>query len=73
MAFLKYKGEDGNFVAINYYKVNNVIVSQTKGQSTADVYTKSHVDTVLNTKANTTDIPTKVSQLTNDSRYLTTH
>ena len=32
MAFLKYKGEDGNFVAINYYKVNNIIVSQTKGQ-----------------------------------------
>ena len=37
---------------------------------TVDV-TKEYVDTQLLTKANITDIPTKVSELTNDSGYLT--
>lgn len=99
MAILKYKGSDGQFIAVNSYKINNVVVAQEKGQSTADVmsqkavtddinaletaitnkadksnvYTKSETDTKLGTKANSSDIPTKVSQLTNDSGYLTTH
>lgn len=99
MAILKYKGSDGQFIAVNSYKINNVIVSQETGESTADVmsqkavtdalngvqndidtkanktevYTKAETDTKLGTKANSSDIPTKLSQLTNDKNYLTSH
>lgn len=99
MAILKYQDKNGNYISVNSYKINNVIVSQDKGQSTADVmsqkavtdeitalestiatkanssdvYTKSETDSKLSEKANTSAIPTKVSQLTNDSGYLTQH
>lgn len=154
MAILKYFNKNGELIAVNSYKINNVIVSQTKGQSTADVmsqkavtdeleeiqntlgetasqdaldelsnvvstkanksdvYTKSETDTKLGDKADKSDtynksyidglattvnekisarlpidsfnqwsenvalkseIPTNVSELTNDSGYLTQH
>lgn len=99
MAILKYTNKNGEVISVNSYKINNVIVSQDKGQSTADVmsqkavtdeitalestiatkaissdvYTKTETDSKLSTKANTSAIPTKVSQLTNDSGYLTQH
>lgn len=99
MAILKYTNTNGEVISVNSYKINNVIVSQEKGQSTADVmsqkavtdeiselestiatkanssdvYTKTETDSKLSTKANTSAIPTKVSQLTNDSGYLTQH
>ena len=99
MAILKYTNKNGEVISVNSYKINNVIVSQGKGQSTADVmsqkavtdeitalestiatkanssdvYTKSETDSKLSEKANTSAIPTKVSQLTNDSGYLTQH
>lgn len=99
MAILKYTNKNGEVISVNSYKINNVIVSQDKGQSTADVmsqkavtdeittlestiatkanssdvYTKSETDSKLSEKANTSAIPTKVSQLTNDSGYLTEH
>lgn len=36
-----------------------------------DVYTKTETDTLLSAKADTSDIPTNTSDLTNDSGYLT--
>ena len=36
-----------------------------------DYYTKTETNTLLNAKANTSDIPTKVSQLQNDSNFTT--
>ena len=36
-----------------------------------DAYTKTETDNLLNDKANKTDIPTKVSDLTNDSGFTT--
>ncbi len=73
MAILKYKNKDGQLITVNSYKINNVIVSQEKGQSTADVMSQKAVTDELNSKANKSDIPTKTSQLTNDSGYLTQH
>ena len=43
MAVLKYKGANGEWIAVNGYKVNNVIVSQEKGQSTAEVMSQKAV------------------------------
>ena len=37
----------------------------------SDYYKKTEVDTKLNEKANTDDIPTKISKLNNDSGYIT--
>lgn len=80
MAILKYTDKNGNVVKVNSYKINNVIVSQQKGQSTSDVMSQKAVtdeinaiNTTVATKANKTEIPTKTSQLTNDSGYLTQH
>ena len=73
MAILKYTNKDGQLITVNSYKINNVIVSQEKGQSTADVMSQKAVTDELNSKANKSDIPTKTSQLTNDSGYLTQH
>ena len=106
MGVLKYTKADGQVVSLNVYKVNNVIVSQEKGQSEADVmsqksvtdfldslyneitetnnnvsekadadnvYTKTETDNKLSAKADTTAIPTNVSELNNDSGYLTAH
>lgn len=73
MAILKYTNKDGQLITVNSYKINNVIVSQEKGQSTADVMSQKAVTDELNSKANKFDIPTKTSQLTNDSGYLTQH
>lgn len=73
MAILKYINKDGQLITVNSYKINNVIVSQEKGQSTADVMSQKAVTDELNSKANKSDIPTKTSQLTNDSGYLTQH
>lgn len=73
MAILKYQNKDGQLITVNSYKINNVIVSQEKGQSTADVMSQKAVTDELNSKANKSDIPTKTSQLTNDSGYLTQH
>lgn len=41
--------------------------------NTNDVYNKTEIDNKLSDKANNSDIPTKVSELENDSNYLTTH
>ncbi len=43
MAILKYTDASGNVVKVNSYKVNNVVVSQSKGQSTAEVMSQKAV------------------------------
>lgn len=48
MAILKYKGSDGQFIAVNSYKINNVIVSQETGESTADVMSQKAVTDEIN-------------------------
>lgn len=69
MAILKYTDAEGNIHSINSYKINNVIVTQEKGESTADVMSQKAVTDEIK-KVNSL-IPTKVSQLTNDKNYLT--
>lgn len=59
MAILKYTDKNGNIVAVNSYKINNVIVSQAPGQSTADVMSQKAVTDELATKANSSDVYTK--------------
>lgn len=66
MAILKYKGSDGQFIAVNSYKINNVIVSQQTGESTADVMSQKAVTDEINAlqnnvdlKANKTEVYTK--------------
>lgn len=66
MAILKYTDTNGNIVAVNSYKINNVIVSQEKGQSTADVMSQkavtdeiSELESTIATKANSSDVYTK--------------
>lgn len=71
MAILKYTDAEGNVHSINSYKINNVIVTQEKGESTADVMSQKAVTDEIK-KVNSL-IPTKVSQLTNDKNYLTQH
>ena len=46
-------------------------IVQTTGQSTTDVMSQKAVTQALNGKANTSAIPTRVGQLTNDSGYQT--
>ena len=69
MAILKYTDAEGNVHSINSYKINNVIVTQEKGESTIDVMSQKAVTDEIK-KVNSL-IPTKVSQLTNDKNYLT--
>lgn len=69
MAILKYTDAEGNVHSINSYKINNVIVTQEKGESTADVMSQKAVTDEIK-KVNSL-IPTKVSQLINDKNYLT--
>ena len=71
MAILKYTDAEGNVHSVNSYKINNVIVTQEKGESTADVMSQKAVTDEIK-KVNSL-IPTKVSQLTNDKNYLTQH
>ena len=71
MAILKYTDAEGNVHSINSYKINNVIVTQEKGESTIDVMSQKAVTDEIK-KVNSL-IPTKVSQLTNDENYLTQH
>ena len=71
MAILKYTDAEGNVHSINSYKINNVIVTQEKGESTVDVMSQKAVTDEIK-KVNSL-IPTKVSQLTNDENYLTQH
>lgn len=49
MAILKYTTADGTVVKVNSYKVNNVVVSQEKGQSTAEVMSQKATTDNLNT------------------------
>ena len=69
MAILKYTDAEGNVHSVNSYKINNVIVTQEKGESTASVMSQKAVTDEIK-KVNSL-IPTKVSQLTNDKNYLT--
>ena len=71
MAILKYTDAEGNVHSVNSYKINNVIVTQEKGESTASVMSQKAVTDEIK-KVNSL-IPTKVSQLTNDENYLTQH
>lgn len=71
MTILKYTDAEGNVHSVNSYKINNVIVTQKKGESTADVMSQKAVTDEIK-KVNSL-IPTKVSQLTNDKNYLTQH
>ena len=71
MAILKYTDANGITHSVNSYKINNVIVTQEKGESTADVMSQKAVTDEIK-KVNSL-IPTKVSQLTNDENYLTRH
>ena len=71
MAILKYTDAEGNVHSVNSYKINNVIVTQEKGESTADVMSQKAVTDEIK-KVNSL-IPTNVSQLTNDKSYLTQH
>lgn len=71
MAILKYTDANGITHSVNSYKINNVIVTQKKGESTADVMSQKAVTDEIK-KVNSL-IPTKVSQLTNDKNYLTQH
>lgn len=71
MAILKYTDAEGNVHSVNSYKINNVIVTQEKGESTAYVMSQKAVTDEIK-KVNSL-IPTKVSQLTNDKNYLIQH
>ena len=71
MAILKYTDAEGNVHSVNSYKINNVIITQEKGESTASVMSQKAVTDEIK-KVNSL-IPTKVSQLTNDENYLTQH
>lgn len=56
-------GKDGTSATVD--------IVQVTGQSTTAVMSQKAVTDELNKKANTSDIPTKTSQLTNDSDYAT--
>lgn len=56
-------GKDGTSATVD--------IVQATGQSTTSVMSQKVVTDELNKKANTSDIPTKTSQLTNDSDYAT--
>lgn len=65
-------GKDGaiQYTAGDNITIENNVISAT-GADLTDYYTKQETNTLLNGKANTSDIPTKVSQLQNDSGFIT--
>ena len=72
-------GETGNNYE-EYIYVNNtweklggiqVEVDLSNYYTKQETYSKSETNTLLNTKANTSDLPTKTSDLTNDSGFTT--
>lgn len=63
----------GKLIATELDLLTNKISNVGTPTNDFDATTKSYVDTALNNYAKTTDVPTKVSQLINDSGYLTTH
>lgn len=55
MAILKYTDAEGNVHSVNSYKINNVIVTQEKGESTADVMSQKAVtDEITNINSSIT-------------------
>lgn len=63
MAILKYTDAEGNVHSVNSYKINNVIVTQEKGESTEDV---------MSQKAVTDEIKNINSSITNETNRATT-
>ena len=60
MAILKYTNSNGEIITVNQYKVNNVIVSQEKGNSETDVMSQKAVTdelNILDNKIENIDIP----------------
>ena len=51
--------------------LNETQVTEIVNNSLVNYYTKTQTDNLLKDKANTSDIPTKVSELTNDSGFIT--
>lgn len=60
--------QQGDDVYQEYFWVNNTW-ELIGGVDLTDYYTKTQTDTLLNAKADTSDIPTKTSDLTNDSNF----
>ncbi len=60
--------QQGNDVYQEYFWVNNTW-ELIGGVDLTDYYTKTQTDTLLDAKADTSDIPTKTSELTNDSNF----
>ena len=73
MAVLKFKNQDGEWVALTNYSVSPIEPVQTTGSSTTAVMSQNAVTVELNKKANTTHTHT-VSQITdlNLGNYATT-
>ena len=63
MAIIKYTDAEGNVHSVNSYKINNVIVTQEKGESTADV---------MSQKAVTDEIKKVNSSITSETNRATT-
>lgn len=59
MAVLKFKNQDGEWVALTNYAVSPIEPVQTTGSSTTAVMSQNAVTVELNKKANTTDVYTK--------------
>ena len=55
----------------NYYNKSEVDGKLGEKANIKDVYTKNEADNLLGNKANIQDVPTNISQLTNDSGYIT--
>ena len=70
-------GEDGpTYTAGSGIDITNNVISNTQtsaqwGNITGTLSDQTDLQTALNAKANTSSVPTKVSQLTNDSGYTT--
>lgn len=60
--------QQGNDMYQEYFWVNNAW-ELIGGVDLTDYYTKTQTDTLLDAKADTSDIPTKTSDLTNDSHF----
>lgn len=60
--------QQGDDMYQEYFWVNNAW-ELIGGVDLTDYYTKTQTDTLLDAKANTSDIPTKTSDLTNDSNF----
>lgn len=59
MAVLKFKNQEGKWVALTNYTVSPIEPVQTTGSSTSAVMSQNAVTVELNKKANTTDVYTK--------------